>query len=987
MPKLIDFFDQIVPNKGLVANVTIGEDKKARHHIFKTVQELAKDSGGRAKRGKDDLYFALSSFQQGWYKVTHASGKEGSAFRTQDNVMYVRSLWLDIDVGSDKPYKTTKLAVTALRKFLAETKLPMPWIIASGSGGLHVYWTLTENIDSARWQDLAERLYSATVELGLDADPSRTRDCASILRVPGSQNFKGGVGTPVKLLAHTTSNAVEIYEELLKDYKPVAVVVDSVTDNTMPCSLADLRALFGGVAVDKTVDIPLPNLISPSKEVNASVVIAGCPQMADQKGAPEPVWRGMLAVMRHCIGGVEAAHELSKKDPRYSKAATDEKLQQLVDKDIAPYRCTAFDAERPEVCHKCQYKGIINSPISVPESRIPMISLPTELPGLGDDHTAPERDQEIGIATVNVDGAISYFKPIDTGRYKVTEAGCYEFVKSGDTGFWNKIYEYPIYPIQRIKDRTDTGELSISYIFRKHSAKGAFDFQVGGDVLGGMALSTYLGSVGFLISPGNRKSMTGLMVDILKASEHDIEETSVANNLGWDSDHKNFLLGNKIYKASGDVVEVTPKGRASEFSALTVPKGDVADWSEIANVYNRAGLEWAQVVVGTAFASPLMSMGGLEQAALLFVTGDKGVGKSTVLQVALSVYGDPLRLMINKNDTEIARYYKLGVLNSISATFDEMTDLSPKEASALAYQITQGRGKDKMGDMGKTMQRNSTHWSCLPVMSANDSIIAALAQHSFDSTAQMSRVLEVEAVDFNTYYKPHEVDDFQRKVRSMPHNFGTAGDVYVRYIVKNQKTVEDMILRMERVFIAETRLNSNYRFWSYMCTRILVGCTIAKKLGLVDYDIKAIFAYLKGLVFQSLSNMSQYEWQPDSLLADFLNSHLSNRIDVVSSSRPKDMADNPEVGGANDMNFVKRPLALGRDLLIRVELDTATGYIARSAARSWCKMNKIPYDRFLDSLKEAGVLKSPEKKMALGKGTAHRDTGRSYCLEITMPTH
>lgn len=968
MPRLIDFFEQVVPDQGILANITIGDDRKVRHHTFNSILELAKDSGGRAKNGNADLYFALASFQQGWYTTVRPNGKEVSVFRTQENVMYLRSLWLDLDVGSDKPYKTTKESVLALRAFLVETKLPAPWIIASGSGGLHVYWTFSENIDSIRWQALAEHMHSATVKLKLHADPSRTRDCASILRVPGSKNFKGGVGKPVKMLAHAEPQAVELYEQLLVGYEPLAVVHESVTDNSMPCSVADLKALFGGTSI--SANVPLPEAVTATKEKEASVVIAGCPQMSDQKGAPEPIWRGMLAVMRHCIGGIEAAHELSKLDPRYNKGVTDDKIQQLADKDIAPYTCSAFDAERPEVCHKCQYKGIINSPISVPESRIATITIPNEVTG----------ENEV------VDNKIEHFKPIDTGRYKVTEAGCYELVKTGDESYWQKIYEYPIYPIQRIKDRTDSGELSISYIFRKHSAKGPYDFQVGGDVLGGMALSTYLGSVGFLISPEKRKSMTGLMVDILKASEHDIEETSVANNLGWDSDHKNFLLGNKIYKPSGDVVDVTPKGKAAEFSGLTVPKGEVSDWSEIANVYSRKGLEWAQVVVGTAFASPLMSMGGLEQAALLFVTGDKGVGKSTVLQVALSVYGDPLRLMINKNDTEIARYYKLGVLNSISATFDEMTDLSPKEASALAYQITQGRGKDKMGDMGKTMQRNSTHWSCLPVMSANDSIIAALAQHSFDSTAQMSRVLEVEAVDFNKYYGAHEVDDFQRKVRSMPHNFGTAGDIYIRYVVKNQKKVEEMILKMERIFIAETRLNSNYRFWSYMCTRILVGCSIAKKLGLIDYDIKAIFSYLKSLIADSLNSMRQYEWQPDSLLSDFLNSHLANRIDVSSADRPKEMRDMPEEGGLNDINFVKRPLAPGRELLIRVELDTGIGYIARVAARNWCKLNKVPYDRFIDSIKEAGLLRSPERRIVLGKGTAHRDAGRSYCLEITMPS-
>lgn len=969
---ILDFFERVVPEGGVLANATVGTDGRFRHHIQSSLRTLAVDSSQRAKQGREDLYFALASFEQGWHEVALPSGKRKSTFRTQDNVKELKSLWLDIDVGAGKDYDTTEQANQALSEFIAKTGFPKPTIVASGSGGLHVYWSFLEPVSRERWQGLANRLHSATIATGMKADPARTRDCASVLRVPGSHNFKGDLAKPVKLIQLEDAHPITMYESLLAAYEPAAVSSSINTTADMPVSLAELQSIFGG-APKVEIEIPLEP-IKPENSRHADIIVAGCPQIRIQKSAQEPVWRGMLATLRHCIGGVEKAHELSKQHPGYSEEETNDKLQQLEDKDIPPYTCASFAAERPEICQNCQYRGIINSPISVPESRIAMVEV---VEGEGDEAEVVVKEAE--------EGALKFFKPIDTGRYKVTEAGCYEWVKAGDQEFWSKVYEYPVYPIQRIRDRDESGELQVSYIFRKHHAGGHDDFQIGGDVLGGSAVSSYLGSVGLLVAPDKRKSMTSLLIDILKEGEATIEETNVANNLGWDSDHKNFLLGNKLYKPTGDVIEVTPKGKAQLFSAHTVPKGDLESWKEIANVYNKPGLEWAQVVIGTAFASPLMSMGGLEQAALLFVTGEKGVGKSTALQIALSVYGDPLNLMINKNDTALARFYKLGVLNSISATFDEMTDLSPKEASELAYQITQGRGKDRMGDMGKTMQQNTTKWSCLPVMSANDSIISALAEHSRDATAQMSRVLEVEATNFADYYAPHEIPEFQRKVRQMPKHYGVAGDIYARYVVTNQESIEDQIIKIERIFVEETRLTNSYRFWSYMCTRIIVGCAIAKKLGLIDFDIKRIFAYLKQIVFKSLSSIGKYEWKPDSVLSDYLNAHIANRIDVVSAERPTELGDDFDKGEVNDLNYVKRPLAHGRELHVRAELEERRMFISRASARSWCSANRIPYEEFVSSIEEAGLLVHPGRRITLGKGTVHRANGRSHCIEILMP--
>ena len=126
-----------------------------------------------------------------------------------------------------------------------------------------------------------------------------------------------------------------------------------------------------------------------------------------------------------------------------------------------------------------------------------------------------------------------------------------------------------------------------------------------------------------------------------------------------------------------------------------------------------------------------------------------------------------------------------------------MTNLSPREASELAYQITQGRGKDRMASGGEGLQHNTTFWSCLPVMSANDSIITHLSQHSDDPTAQMSRVLEITAVDINTAYKGTELKEANRLVRQLPNNYGHAGAAYMAYVTTRMDSVLEAIHTVE----------------------------------------------------------------------------------------------------------------------------------------------------------------------------------------------
>lgn len=103
--------------------------------------------------------------------------------------------WIDIDCGKGKydkgaGYLTKKEASDALVKFYKDTGLPQPTHLVDSGNGIHAYWALDRLITSVEWQSLARKFKTLTVKHGLTADPTRTADIASVLRVPDTNNYK-----------------------------------------------------------------------------------------------------------------------------------------------------------------------------------------------------------------------------------------------------------------------------------------------------------------------------------------------------------------------------------------------------------------------------------------------------------------------------------------------------------------------------------------------------------------------------------------------------------------------------------------------------------------------------------------------------------------------------------------------------------------------------------------------------------------------------
>ena len=115
--------------------------------------------------------------------------------RTAANVAGACAIWVDLDVHPDKAdtgkgYATIEAAREAVRRFCEEAGLPYPTHIVESGSGLHVYWVLDEFVEREVWCQQATKLKEIAKHFGFFADPSRTTDIASVMRLPGTMNHK-----------------------------------------------------------------------------------------------------------------------------------------------------------------------------------------------------------------------------------------------------------------------------------------------------------------------------------------------------------------------------------------------------------------------------------------------------------------------------------------------------------------------------------------------------------------------------------------------------------------------------------------------------------------------------------------------------------------------------------------------------------------------------------------------------------------------------
>jgi len=916
-----EFFSAVLGGNGYICVFGANPAKKrVIQKLYATIEAACSAADNLYQEGFDS-YFGLARF-------------ENDKNRRADNASTLKSFFLDLDCG---PHKTEtegypggqRDGLAALRLFCSALGLPKPTIVSSGRG-LHVYWIMDTPVEVAEWIPVAERLKELCSTHNLVADPAVTSDTARVLRVPGTANFKDSPPSEVRLIGalapevafasfRALLGVTGVAAPVLSKFKPIVGLEDDIAN----AILGNYRNIFKTIVI-KTADGK------------------GCGQLKqiieEQDTISEPMWRGGLSITKFCEDGVKAAHRISYKHPGYSPEATAAKLDQIK----GPYTCDTFNKLNPGVCASCMHMNRVKSPIVLGREV-------KEAPDDGEAYVVedvPEDAPIVGKQTYVIPKfPMPYFRGVNGGVFKRVKD------KHGDP-LEVPVYHNDLYVLRRLTD-PEVGE---AIVIRLHLPKdGVREFTI--------PLAASLSKDEF------RKYMAMHGVAMMRMDELMAYTTSWVNKLqnesgadiarrqfGWADDmFDSFVVGSKEIRA--DRVDHNPPCKTTlPYFGKMKAKGTYEGWKQAINFYNRPGMEMHQYVVGLAFGSPLVALTSEGAALFHMFSKNPGLGKTSALKIANSVWGDPNELMGQERDTFNSKMNQAEMHKNIIFTCDELTNVAPKDASDFLYQLMSGKQRNRLSVEGNVERYRGGKWKMTACSTGNTSLISRITMYKTMPKAEMVRILETPVTAFQFDNKA-ETDEFGRLLDS---NYGHACVPYMQFVISNLEEVKQLFFSMQERIDKAANLSQPHRFWSNQAAAGLTGLVISKRLGMHDYNIPAVFRWLVSLLIRNSEGYVAGSSNAEETLTTYLAENYNNILRIRSTDSARSLEE-PET-------FIIPDSAPRMQFVARYEYDIKRLYLIPKVFRDWCNKLQISYQDVVDELK-AGRSRAVMRKQRLGKGT------------------
>ncbi len=824
-----DFFALLLPSQGLRA-IGVLSPGGMIHRWFQSFTEMA-DYALLPRSPEVAVYHACASF--------------GAERRTAQNAVGARSFWLDMDVGETKPYATVKQAGAALHDFCAAIGAPLPFLVFSGNG-LHAYWVMERPLRAATWIEYAGKIKSLCVQHGLQADPTRTGDIASILRPVGTRNNKNGKEV------RAITEGVDLLDSV--QFRAIIDAAYIPTDTTVKVYSAPSanRALGVNAAFGQML---------PETPKYAGQVAKQCAQMRwirdNQQEVDEPLWYAALGVLAHCVEPDQAAVEWSEQYAGYSESETLRKLEQA-SKASGPTTCEKFRSLRPDGCAGCSQA--VRSPIILGQLE-PQVLL---------------RE-----ATVQAESEYPFVVPVGMPE---------KYVRFGDgaIGYINddgpqRIASCEVIPVALEYLPTDLGRSYTVKIMIRVPRDGWHAVFVPMSTLGELsALRSVLYGAG--VAELKDTAMSKYLGEYVAALQKSLDSTAQAAHLGWQppvdltdaNSERPFVVGTQSYTSVGNTPVVYSKG-AKEYAEHFRAVGSLENWKKTVAPMGESFPHAFGVLLG--FMAPLMRLSGYSGATVVFV-GPAGAGKTTILSVISSIYGVPEEIMFKEASTLNSLMALIQMHNALPVTIDEIGLMSPQKLSDVLMGVSSGSGKHRLNGRSELIH-SGARWSTICIASANQTITTKLDLVEKDSNARRARLLEV-------HLRPSALvaDGRMGEVAlGVQKEFGTAGIPWVEYIVNHVPQLEEAIrasskwIRKELQIEGNADLEGQSRFWIALVAMANVVMTATEKLGLFKVqDPEGLRQWMNNTVLAALGEAQESQINPQSVLSQYVTDRASQHV-------------------------------------------------------------------------------------------------------------
>jgi hypothetical protein len=610
--------------------------------------------------------------------------------------------------------------------------------------------------------------------------------------------------------------------------------------------------------------------------------------------------------MKYCDGGDEIAHGFSAKDvDQYDERETDKKLDGIA----GPHTCETFDGLCRGICDECPNLGKIKSPIVL--GREFQEAVPTTV-GWDADGTAKE---------VSVDHRPPCPKPFKWGGNR---PGVYMDWYNKEDKEWQDlvILEHNFYIYERINDQKGDGE-SIVFVLEL-PFDGVREFTVPlSQIQSPIKMREALAFEGLSTSTSHWPFVAEYISKSVVELQLRRKAIQVNRQFGWTDDKKSFVIGDRIYRAG----QAEPnhnypiKSTKHLFKAME-ETGDLEEWKYMANTYGGKGMELRQMMVCMGFGSPLMDMiDNVACCGFHIYSKGSGLGKTSCLDAAISVWGEPERLRLKKDDTINGVMKRTSLYKNILACLDEMTNPTGEVLSEMVYKLSSGQEKIRLNKDSAEMPVGGP-WSLISITTANTSMLERIAMDKQDPNAEAQRIMEC---FFDRVPRP-DVDE-DRFNKALVGNHGVAGPIFIQYILDNYDEVKAALHKYRNAIIKRFNLTTENRFWSAGLACILLGGEIAKRLGLLDYDMEAIAKYMGTVVSKNQDNVSDQSQSVEELLGKYLSEVHGGVLTITS-------------GQSNTLFREILPHKLMRALVGRYETETKKLSLSHGAFSQWLSANQ-----------------------------------------------
>jgi hypothetical protein len=677
----------------------------------------------------------------------------------------------------------------------------------------------------------------------------------------------------------------------------------------------------------------------------------------------EPRWFDALSVAAHCYDRDTAIHILSEGHPDYNREKVEEKVEHIE----GPHSCAVFERTNPGGCDGCPHKGRITNPIS----------LGKELVEFDKDEEEEQVDPEPEVEEVEdeyLDRDLLSLKPFLPDNYaRGKHGGIYYLDPNDDEGGPKLIYEHDLFVIKRMNDPAE-GDTTV---LRLHTPKdGVKIFFISNiKITQNIEVKKELSKHGVMADEAQFKKITAYVIRAIKALQTLKKADIMRKQFGWADNDTKFIVGDREITVDG-VYYSPPSSITQSMAPYFEPAGTLEEWKKAFGLYGREGMELQAFGALTGFGAALLKYTGQKGVIINFVHRYAGTGKTTILRMANSVCGHPEKLLGTVDDTKVAKITKIGILNNIVNTVDEITNTSADDFSELAYAYSQGKGKDKSERDANKLRINDTTWNTPSLTSANASFYDKSSSAKAVADGEMMRLLE-----FQIDYTDQTIISVEEGKEMFDHvlnsNYGHAIEPFIQYIIANKDEVLATLLRVQAKIDKKLKFSSRERIWSAAVAANITAGLVASNVGLLQitnkegkaeliedgddagkpktWDLGALYEKVVGEVGQMSIETKAPLSNASATIADYVYRH-NNNILVV------------EDGVDNRSHLPSSPIREPRgELVIRYEPDTKLMFIKVGHFNQDCVKYQAAKNDTIKELKQKGILITTKNKR-LAKG-------------------